>query len=79
MLCTCSFSAALFSEHPKCCFSPLPRRASCLQTAVGCGFAQCSFSEHAVFSQLMFVRPHAKVTAALKKANSEHKMLEKGE
>ena len=77
-LCTCGFSAALSLSTPNAAFLPSPDGDLACRLRWGCGFALCSFSEHAVFWQLMFVRPCAKVTVALKKQTTNPRCLKKG-
>lgn len=75
---TCSFSAALSLSTPNASFLPSPEGGFACRLQWGCGFALCSFSEQAVFWQLMFVRPRAKVVVALKKQTTNPRCLKKG-
>lgn len=45
----------------------------------GCGFALCSFPEHAVSWQLMFACSPCQGHGSLKKANNKPKMLAEGD
>lgn len=63
---------------PNGAFPPLLTWRYCLQAVMGCGCALCSFSEHAVSWQLVFVPPHTKATVSLKETNKS-KMLKKGD
>lgn len=75
--CARSFSAALSVSTPNAAFLPSPDGDLVHRLRWGCGFALCSFSEHAVFWQLMFVHPRAKVTVALKKQTTNPRCLKK--
>lgn len=78
-LCACGFSAALSLSAPNASLLPSPDGDLACSLRWGCGFALRSVSEHAVFWQLMFVHPRAKVAVALKKQTTNPRCLKKGD